>query len=192
MGQASHSCHNIRLSNAIGKQILSLFLTVLFSGSIILAHAEDADPRVTMANVMLNMMASMGFLGSQFGSNSYWQQNWNNTQSFTNPQATLPYNRMLSNLGPAIPNPMASNTNATLDGTWIGNGGERLVLQGNRFQLQATTGGQIGGIIQAQTDVLIFYQPGYNWVFRYQYALYGNQLALRDIHGQILIYRRWQ
>lgn len=86
-----------------------------------------------------------------------------------------------------MPQPSVNNE---LNGTWLGNSGERLQIQNTNFYLQAADGRQISGILKVRERMLALHQPRYNLTMLYEYALQDNRLALRDRMGNLLLYRR--
>lgn len=134
------------------------------------AIAEPSDRRAAMADAMLNMMESFGMFGDQASIRN------NIPQILNNPN--LPWANWQAGI------------NNELNGTWLGNSGERLQIQNTNFYLQATDGRQISGILKVRERILALHQPRYNITMLYEYALQDHRLALRDRMGNLLLYRR--
>lgn len=77
-----------------------------------------------------------------------------------------------------------------LDGVWEGRSGELLIVQGNRFRIYPGTAGFVDGYIQTRGDRLAMYSPADDSARPFEFAESEGRLVLRDVAGQLFLYRR--
>jgi hypothetical protein len=83
--------------------------------------------------------------------------------------------------------------NAELGGRWQGNRGELLMIRNGRFRIyQDQERFKEGNLGLEGQNMLTMQDPVSGNVRRYEYALQGDKLALRDQAGNLLLYRRIQ
>lgn len=78
----------------------------------------------------------------------------------------------------------------SLDGIWQGRSGEVLVIWGQRFRIYSDSNRFTEGDLRVQGNQLWLHNPMSNTTQRYEYAAHEGRLALRDVNGQLLLYRR--
>lgn len=79
-----------------------------------------------------------------------------------------------------------------LDGTWQGQSGEILMIQGDRYRIYANPDQYTDGLLRIQDNYLWLGNPRTKTVQEYEFATYEGRLALRDSLGQLLLFRRGQ
>ncbi|KOR29581.1 hypothetical protein TI03_01975 [Achromatium sp. WMS1] len=149
----------------IRKAMLAIFvlLTCMITIPIMATETNQGiNMANTMANAMLNMMNAMGF----------------NSQN------------MLSQPGSTWHQMPWMSTMYGLDGTWLSNNGERLSIQGSQFRLNAGYERMLEGTFEIRGHLLILHQSYFNRTWTYEYALSRGRLALRDIRGQVFLYKK--
>jgi len=118
-----------------------------------------------MAEAMRNMMEAMGLFMGEVGPGAL--------------QAL-----------PEMAEQWANETAPGLEGLWISNSGERLLIHDSRFILDAGRGRQAQGILQIRDNYLALHSPRHNHTWFYEFAEHQGRLALRDSHGRLYLFRR--
>jgi len=91
----------------------------------------------------------------------------------------------LPNLFPRLPPPPPS----PLEGVWLGQSWEVLVIRDGRFRIYQNPDHYREGQLRLQEDRLTMQDPESGHQMEYDYILEENHLALRDPWGGVLLYR---
>ncbi len=133
-------------------------------------------------------MAPPGMGGMPLGGMSPWGGGapWGNSSN----QWPMP-NQLPGNVG--IPNwpGSAGGGGQPLNGAWIDNSGQGLLVRGNQFRLFSDR--------ERYRDMTIRYEGHHVWLYdqdsgtakRYEFAHAEDRMALRDRDGNTMLFRRW-
>ncbi|MEI6414070.1 MAG: hypothetical protein WCP34_07385 [Pseudomonadota bacterium] len=77
-----------------------------------------------------------------------------------------------------------------LDGWWEGSAGDRMVIQGTRFRIYASTSDYVEGRFNIQGNYLALQNQDSGVTQVYEFAHHSGRLALRNPDGQLMLYRR--
>jgi hypothetical protein len=186
------------------------FVAVLLLANAVGDQAQAADAgsrRLAIAEAMTNMMDAMGLFGqssdsSLSGSNRGWSEPWNSFSPGTwgssgmpgwGPsgwRGAMPQQMMRWWQPPQAYGPRSGSRALALEGSWISNTGERLLLSRDRFRLQSGPSRIAEGLVEMSGNRLALHLPKYNATWVYEYALHEGRLALKDSRGRLYLYRR--
>jgi len=123
---------------------------------------------------------------SEAFSSSPWSQGWPGMMSsMPGTAAGQDWMRQM----PGANMPWFPGSTAALDGVWQGASGEMLEIRGDRFRLAAGAG-YVEGWLRTKGNVLSMRTAQTNTTRTYEYATSQGRLALRDVYGQLLLYRK--
>ena len=161
-------------------------------------EAADAWSRPqTMAGTMLDMMDAMGqfsrdYIDSRNRSQDEFPQAWESmtpdSSAPTEPMspATTDHPPSAEHRGRLSPKASAKTR---LEGDWLSPGGERMMIRGARFRLEAGPDRLLEGVLQIRGKLLALHSPRHRQTWIYEYAKQKGRLALRNAQGQLLLYR---
>lgn len=77
-----------------------------------------------------------------------------------------------------------------LEGVWEGRDGELLIVQGSKFRIYSPAIQRVDGWMQIRGDRLALYNPFDRHAQPFEFAESQGRLILRDLNGELYLYRR--
>ncbi|MCP4273942.1 MAG: hypothetical protein GY781_18620 [Gammaproteobacteria bacterium] len=183
----------------ISKLLSSIaFLFILTTGSRLYADLEfyQYDGDVPMIEMMLEMATSMGILDKVPG--NYIQNSPYRGAYYYPPPPSYyytPYGPGPNVTYPPYPNPGAQckgyqcgNNTRTLNGIWISQNREMLMIENNKILWIDASQNYLQGLLQVRNGFIQIRLQGINKPFQYQYKMDDNKLMIRDQKGVVSLY----
>jgi hypothetical protein len=109
---------------------------------------------------------------------------------FQDPSRALQMGEMMNRFSRQMGAPAGTWSPSRLEGLWEGRNGELLIVQGERFRIYSPDVRRVDGLIQIREDRLALYNPLYEQAQAFQFAESDGRLVMRDLSGQVYLYRR--
>ncbi|MCU7906588.1 MAG: hypothetical protein KZQ76_12245 [Candidatus Thiodiazotropha sp. (ex Epidulcina cf. delphinae)] len=159
------------------------------------------SPSAIMSKTMLAMMDTMGELAHQFKGDSRWEFG-NNAypdygrqdiggyprNPYGSPAAGGRPTRRHAPFPPSIPHP--SRYRSAVDGIWIGQAGEIVLVMYGRFRVYASTDIYRDGRYRIKGNRLIMFDLETKTALEYEYRLNRGRMIMRHESGSILLFKR--
>lgn len=181
---------------------LLLLLLVVVPGS----GAAQPGTREVMADAMTRMMEAMGLFDaapaepwSARGPAGAWGSGlgapWGGPASARS--RTSPLRDLMRQFARGMISPDGSGGErpsswkpSRLEGVWEGRAGELLIVQGERYRIYSPEMQRVNGLIQIRGDRLALYNPLDRRAQPFEFAKHQGRLILRDLAGNLYLYRR--
>jgi hypothetical protein len=171
-----------------------LIWLALLTAGLPQAHAGNSASQI-MSSAMLAMMDSMGDLAHRYRQRNNWYSDSYHVTPYPNTfYAPLTYPDYYP---PAQPSPPYTPTpyyptepHSEVDGIWIGQGGEIVLVMYGYFRIYADTETYRDGRYEIDHDLLHMHNPANGVSQTYQYALDNGRMIMRNREGQILLFKQ--
>ncbi|MCU7919371.1 MAG: hypothetical protein KZQ95_13595 [Candidatus Thiodiazotropha sp. (ex Epidulcina cf. delphinae)] len=159
------------------------------------------SPTTIMSKAMLAMMDTLGDLAHQFKGSSRWKfgtgtypgYGWQGIDGYPRgpygPPAARGWPRPgFSPYPPTGPNP--AGYRSAVDGIWIGQAGEIVMVMHGHFRIYANAEVYRDGFYRIDRDRLIMFDPETETAIDYRYLLNDGRMIMRHANGSILLFKQ--
>jgi hypothetical protein len=165
--------------------------------SMITAYCVAANsPSQIMSRAMLAMMDTMGDLAHQFKRGDSWEKDWNGFNSYP-PWSVAGYpDGYYPGAAPIRPHPpyraipQGTQLRTAVDGIWIGQGGEIVLVMYGYFRIYATAEVYRDGRYRLDGEWLLMHDPASGRTQEYQYVLNSGRMIMRSADGTLLRFKQ--
>jgi len=189
---------------SVGKVLCLLVILVIVPGS----GAAQQGTREVMADAMARMMEAMGLFdsahldsmspgdplgGLSWGSvsgASRGSPSRDRSQASAMQEMMQQFTRQMTSPGGGGDGWPADWTPSRLEGIWEGRDGELLIIQGSRFRIYSSAMQRVDGLMQIRGERLALYNPLDHRARPFEFAEFQDRLVIRDLSGQVYLYRR--
>jgi hypothetical protein len=132
----------------------------------------------------MSMTGPWGSAAGPWGSGMPWGG------PFQDPSRAFQMGEMMNRFSRQMRAPGGTWSPSRLEGVWEGRSGELLIVQGDRFRIYSPDVQRVDGLIQVREDRLALYNPLDEQAQPFQFAESEGRLVMRDLSGQVYLYRR--
>lgn len=190
--------------SSVGKVLCLLLILVV----VPVSGSAQQGTREVMADAMTRMMEAMGLFdsarldsmspgdplgGSGWGSvsgASWGSSSGDRSQASAMQEMMQQFARQMTSPRGGGDGWPAGWTPSRLEGVWEGRDGELLLVQGNRFRIYSSAMQRVDGLIQIRGNRLALYNPLDQRAQPFEFAESQGRLVMRDLSGQVYLYRR--
>ncbi|ODB83470.1 hypothetical protein A3193_11185 [Candidatus Thiodiazotropha endoloripes] len=158
------------------------------------SHAANSASQI-MSSAMLAMMDTMGDLAHRYKRGDNWYNDSYRINPNPYPYGSPPtYPEYYPPAQPSGPYPMpphyTTQPRSEVDGIWIGQGGEIVLVMYGYFRVYADTETYRDGRYQIEGDLLHMHDLSNGMSQTYQYALDSGRMIMRNREGVLLLFKQ--
>lgn len=171
-----------------------IWLVLLLPAGLPQSHAANSASQI-MSSAMLAMMDTMGDLAHRYKRGDSWYNDNYRAYPYTSPYWAPPtYPEYYPPAHPTGPYPApphyATQPGSEVDGIWIGQGGEIVLVMYGYFRVYADTETYRDGRYRIDGDLLHMHDLAHGTTQTYQYALDSGRMIMRNRQGVLLLFKQ--
>lgn len=171
-----------------------ILLILMISLATPFCHAANSPAQI-MSRAMLSMMDTMGDLAHQYKRGDNWSRNSEWAKPGYYPPAGITgypggYYPRQQPIPYAAPPYYQNQDTAEVDGIWLGQSGEIVLVMYGYFRIYADADTYRDGRYRIDGDWLLMHDPETGVTQEYQYALDSGRMIMRNKNGTLLLFKQ--